>query len=94
MMKFIFTGLGPRELRGLDKDGVPKWYRLNTGDSFFADFDWSLKRDYDLAEDTPPVTEERDDWTAIRAMDFDDAKALTGMKARSWADLESKWRAR
>lgn len=76
---------------GLDKEGLPKHYVLNAEDLFFSDVDWSLKRDYEEV-DISPVTE-KPGWDTIRGMDFDEAKALTGIKARSWADLETKWRA-
>jgi len=91
MMEYRFSAIGPRELLGLDKEGFPKHYVLNAGDLFFSDIDWSRKRDYEEVV-ISPVTEEPE-WNTIRDMDFDDAKALTGIRARSWADLETKWRA-
>ena len=91
MKEYRFTAIGPRLLSGLDKDGLTKHYVLNTGDLFFSKVDWSIKRGYKEV-DISPVTE-KPGWDTIRDMDFDDAKALTGIRARSWADLETKWRA-
>ncbi len=83
---------GPRYLLGTNEAGEPMRYVLMLGAHFYADVDWSLKRDYEEVN-ISPVTEEHDDWNTIRGMDFEEAKALTGIKARSWADLETKWRA-
>ena len=83
---------GPRYLLGTTKAGEPMRYVLMLGAHFHSDVDWSPNRDYEEVK-TSLVTEESEDWDIIRAIDFDDAKALTGIRARSWADLETKWRA-
>ncbi len=82
---------GPRYLLGTTKSGEPMRYVLMLGAHFYSDVDWSLKRDYKEVEAS--LVTEKSGWDPIRGMDFDDAKTLTGIKARSWADLETKWRA-